>query len=454
MSRISPHMRLSLQLQESFSLSPPSSKHVAKAMMGAPGHRAHFLENMPAYRGWSDVATRDLPGELEEKASVSGLHLIPACFVKKCGRRLAIREDVQRNRALSVNSHTMNTCQQFRFRTCTEERKYWLHVAARVEPSKKRFLRMLSCGSSMMIKQSKCRGGQVRAELTTCENRFCPACCLRKGHKRSERITNLLRLVNPNWLKFITLTLRHSKRPLVEQIKHLRKAFRALRRAPLWKETMIWGTAVIEVKLNSSGEWHPHLHIIAVGDYYPQEALSEDWGKATRIPRSTCPKCQGAGQVPPYHRKDKRGRFYGEKLTICPDCHGHGDERSVIIDIRAVRDREQSIKYCAKYVAKPCTSNALKNNLIAGCELYLVMDRAKTCWLWGDKNAIPTKPEQEQEPEELRAEWDDWETILTWRDIVHGLACGDHYTSKLCEATGVPVNAIINWHIAGLESPP
>jgi len=109
--------------------------------------------------------------------------------------------------------------------------------------------------------------------------------------------------------RFITLTLKHSKRPLAEQIARLYQSFRKLRRMPEWKKTQRGGAAMLEVKWNPGTKcWHPHLHIIGEGTFIDKRDLSRAWKAAT------------------------------------------GD--SSIIDIRRLNDAKETAHYVSKYVTK------------------------------------------------------------------------------------------------------
>lgn len=80
----------------------------------------------------------------------------------------------------------------------------------------------------------------------------------------------------------MTLTLLASVVPLREQLTRLYLCFRKLRLTKTWKRCVTGGAAFLEVTLNEGTQkWHPHLHLILEGKYYPQEQLSRDWFKLT-----------------------------------------------------------------------------------------------------------------------------------------------------------------------------
>jgi len=112
--------------------------------------------------------------------------------------------------------------------------------------------------------------------LFRCGNRLCPFCSQARSAKVADQIGRFLQpLKRP---RHITLTVPASKKPLREQIQSLRKSFRKLRRHPVWKERVEGGIYVIEITRNcETGNWHPHLHIVFDGLFFPQSTLSECW---------------------------------------------------------------------------------------------------------------------------------------------------------------------------------
>jgi len=118
--------------------------------------------------------------------------------------------------------------------------------------------------------------------------------------------------------RFITLTRRHSHAPLADQIDALYEAFNKLRRRSAWKKNINGGAAFLEIKVSErTGLWHPHLHIIATGKYFPAHELSREW------------------------------------LAVTMD--------SSVVDIRAVTDAGHVAAYVTKYVTKPMSITLLQH---------------------------------------------------------------------------------------------
>lgn len=143
-----------------------------------------------------------------------------------------------------------------------------------------------------------------------CKSRLCPTC----GMKRAQRLrSTLLPIVRQmDSARLITLTLKSSDAPLENQLKRLTAAFAKLRRRKAGKKYLRGGIYVIEVTYNAEADqWHPHLHVVAEGRYWPQHELADLWQTIT------------------------------------------GDSR--IVDLRACHDRRSTVNYVTSYVSKSQT---------------------------------------------------------------------------------------------------
>jgi len=147
----------------------------------------------------------------------------------------------------------------------------------------------------------------VKVAANTCKNRWCPIC----STARSLRIASAL----DQWLKpahdpkFITFTMAHRDVGLRSQITAIKTYFRTLRKSIFWRSRSQGGVWFFQVTYNEkSGQWHPHLHVVADTVYMPQKALSDLWHAIT---------------------KD-----------------------SYIVDIRTLTDHKQACRYAARYSAR------------------------------------------------------------------------------------------------------
>lgn len=149
--------------------------------------------------------------------------------------------------------------------------------AAHVKDS--RLDRFMNCGGDCVVEYSpSTRRHRLRANY--CGDRFCVPCNRARAVKFRRKVEQLIGSRVP---LFITLTLRGRGEPLSKMIDHLLASFRRLRQTMLWKSHVQAGVAVIEVKKGAGGfGWHPHLHVLALGDYLPQTLLSEQWRECSR----------------------------------------------------------------------------------------------------------------------------------------------------------------------------
>lgn len=140
-----------------------------------------------------------------------------------------------------------------------------------------------------------------------CRCRMCPLCQRQRAVDLGKRLGELVGEMNSP--RMFTLTLKSSTEPLRAQLTRLAAAFRRLRQQDRWDELVDGGVLVVEVtRHRGTGLYHPHLHCIATGRFFPQPVLKKMWLKAT------------------------------------------GD--SDVVWVSAVADRRAAGRYLAKYVAK------------------------------------------------------------------------------------------------------
>lgn len=81
---------------------------------------------------------------------------------------------------------------------------------------------------------------------------------------------------------------------LDDAMRHLVASFRRLRQRQAWKKLVIGGAWILELTHSPRG-WHPHIHALVYGYYYPWAQLRDQWmavsgGSAvfiTALPHST-----------------------------------------------------------------------------------------------------------------------------------------------------------------------
>lgn len=180
-----------------------------------------------------------------------------------------------------------------------------------------------SCGTMCRVQRSESRD-TYRLNANYCKNRHCQPCARARANLIArnlfDRLTGELaarRRHAGKRVRFITLTMKHSSDPLQKQIGRLVASFKKMRSCKLWKRRQEGGAAIVEVKWTGR-EWHPHLHIVAEGDFMHKEELRDLWHKTT------------------------------------------GD--SIIVDIRRI-DRERDVcHYVCKYITKGVNDDVWEND--------------------------------------------------------------------------------------------
>jgi hypothetical protein len=146
-------------------------------------------------------------------------------------------------------------------------------------PPKARLLAWDNCGRRLLVLRNKHRPNTYKLTSAGCHDRFCKPC---QAARTTTIQKNLRSRMADHPYRLLTLTLLASTVPLREQLTRLYTCFRKLRQTKTWKQRVTGGAAFLEITLNDATQkWHPHLHLILEGKYYPQEQLSRDWFKLT-----------------------------------------------------------------------------------------------------------------------------------------------------------------------------
>jgi hypothetical protein len=165
------------------------------------------------------------------------------------------------------------------------------------------------CGRRAWLMRSREDPSCYRWVADYCHDRFCVPCA---GARSRIIADNLRDLLGDRPVRMITLTLRNAPPPLRPQLDRLYLDYRRLRHRKLWKTRVTGAIAFCEITWNvHSRTWHPHLHVLTLGRYIEQHALSREW------------------------------------LAVTGD--------STIVDIRLVRNPEKAVTYVAKYATKTHT---------------------------------------------------------------------------------------------------
>jgi len=173
--------------------------------------------------------------------------------------------------------------------------------------------------------------GTVAVVPIRCRDRLCPLCAHRRAAEAAERFGRAVRAMGA--ARHIVLTVASIEAPLKDQLDELRRAMRRLRSQHRWSRLVDGGVYSIEITRNrQTGRWHPHVHVIADGDYYHQRDLTADWQMALRS-----------------------GTLWSAVAKSQPP----------IVHISAVHNRNQLARYIAKYISKPADIASWPHDAIA-----------------------------------------------------------------------------------------
>lgn len=193
--------------------------------------------------------------------------------------------------------------------------------------------RFAECGAGVWL-GTDATTGELCMTCNRCHDRWCIPC----GTERARVISDQLAIaMDGKECRFVTLTRRANHTPLRDQLDSLFACFNRLRERSFWKSCVHGGAYFTEVKIGErSGLWHVHLHLIVVGHFIDQRALSSEW------------------------------------LAVTQD--------SSIVDVRAVPQVDHVARYVTKYVTKPADASvfaspdrldemiiALRGRRLCGC---------------------------------------------------------------------------------------
>jgi hypothetical protein len=121
-----------------------------------------------------------------------------------------------------------------------------------------------------------------------CRLPLCPDCALfrqKRAYKRLfPKFAQFASVNQKDRAVLVTLTLKNSKDSLLDIHSFIKKSFRKLRQMKRWRSHIRGGIASFELTISESGEWHYHIHILALRASfarYEQADLTEDWRRAT-----------------------------------------------------------------------------------------------------------------------------------------------------------------------------
>lgn len=106
--------------------------------------------------------------------------------------------------------------------------------------------------------------------------------CVPCARQRQTVITdNLHHHAPPGPYRLLTLTVTSSHH-LPSTLDRLFDSWRRLKQSKQWSKHVNGGIAILEVTHSNQHGWHPHLHCILTGTYWPLRDLSALWTRCTR----------------------------------------------------------------------------------------------------------------------------------------------------------------------------
>lgn len=237
--------------------------------------------------------------------------------------------------------------------------------------------------------------GRVRLATKQCRLRWCYHC----GESRQRFITQAVsawynHAMDP---KLLTVTVKHSKEPLKEQIDFLYKSFARLRSRKLLKEKVRGGVWFFQVTYNSKTEtWHPHIHALLDADYMSHNYLMSLW----------------------------------EKIT----------NGSTIVHIRRVNNPERSLSHNARYAARPSSLRTIPETKWP--ELYEAFTKRRICGTWGTAKSISLRAKKPTDSGDWKAIGDFSTVLALIRDDENAKAIWRAWTMNEELAEGISLATI------------
>jgi len=187
--------------------------------------------------------------------------------------------------------------------------------------------------------------------------------------------------------------MESSDAPLSVQLTDLQESFKRLRRHILWKKAVKYGKGIIEITYNERRkQWHPHLHIIAVGAYIPQGKLSNAWAIAS-------------GGSP-------------------------------VVDIRKIKQGDKIANYLSKYLGKPPTIDSAEDSERLALEYYIALRNRRMMLRFAGAPPLPPLPKSEDSPADDPA----WKQIGSLEDLLEKAEKGDAEAEQMLSNLGGRLN--------------
>lgn len=221
--------------------------------------------------------------------------------------------------------------------------------------------------------------GQVSIIASKCGLRWCPLCANARSNYIRHSVSEWLQ--HADHPKFLTLTIKHSDEPLVDQVRKLYDSFRKLRRCKGFTKHVNGGVWFFQIcRNNQEGQWHPHLHCVITGEYIPVRYLQNLWHKVTS------------------------------------DSH--------VLKLQTIVDPERVASEVARYASRP--ANLKDFGIKCGIELYEAMHGKRLCGKWGLFTKVSLSIQRNPDKK-------NWERVGSWT-VVTEYAKTNLAAKKILEA--------------------
>lgn len=224
----------------------------------------------------------------------------------------------------------------------------------RTAQSLKRRDRFCCCGAQLALAR---RGDELVLSSYTCMDRLCEPCQEARRQCLLRRTEAKFNACDGN-ARFFTFTMRHTRAPLLDQIKRLRHSLRLLHQRPWWKLHARGGVDAIEFKLARNGsDYHVHAHCIVEGTWIDLEELSRVW------------------------------------LAITGD--------SSVVDVRGISDGNHAARYVTKYATKPIAEDILLSPAHLD-EAVVALRGVRLVSAWGTWQGVDAPDDEEAQADFVR----------------------------------------------------
>jgi hypothetical protein len=239
-----------------------------------------------------------------------------------------------------------------------------------------------ACGENVWLYQNEATPDDFIIRGNRCHDRFCVPCANENAHKVARVVQ---RWIEKRSCRFLTLTLKHKDEPLDVLLDRLRDGFNKLRQRKAWKQRVFGGVAFFECTYSEGGRWHPHLHILIEGHYFPQPVLVREW-------------------------KDITG-----------DSH--------VVDIRSVKDSWKAAQYVAKYATKGWNHRCLSSPKILE-EAIVALHGRRLATTFGTWRSLALHDREQQQK---------WLPVMAYSELQGHANAGEPWAEKMLAYLGNPL---------------